>query len=163
MFAKSRSSPASRAIIFILFCFALVRSSFAQQPDGLVWAKAIGGDGANGGGQSAIDNQGNIYTIGSFIGTEDLDHGSGEVTVSGSPTHQNFFIAKINSTGGFEWAKGISGTPGAFVSAKGIAIDKNNNLLITGSLSGGGVDFDPGPRNTSGFSYWRSYNLCGEV
>src|SRR5690606_26678071 len=73
-----------------------------------VWAKRIGGTGSDFGYAISIDNNGNIYTTGAFMGTADFDPGTGSYTMSSSGFF-DAFILKLDANGNFVWAKQFSG------------------------------------------------------
>ena len=105
-----------------------------------LWAKRIGGMGADGAAQVAFDRTGNLYFTGYFSGTVDFDPGVGlaERTSNGAG---EMFIAKFDASGDYIWAKRRGGA-GADRGLN-IALDSNGNIYSTGYFSGT-VDFDPG-------------------
>lgn len=116
----------------------------------LNWAKQIGGTGVDKGSSVAIDSIGNVYTVGYFNGTADFDPGVSDYNLTASALNQ-LFISKLDSNGNFVWAKSIIGTISSDVTK--IAVDKNNNIFITGRFSGT-VDFNPneGEYNVTSYS-----------
>ncbi len=93
-----------------------------------------------------IDNIGNVYVTGGFIGTTDFDPGADStiLTSVGSP---NVYIAKYSGEGKLRWAKNIGGNSMGGNSAcngTGIAIDGDGNVITTGKFAYGTTDFDPG-------------------
>lgn len=107
----------------------------------LVWAKAIGGTSLERSNYIRLDGAGNLYLTGYFEGTADFDPGpgTGALTASGG---SSAFIAKYNASGGYVWAKALSGN----AETRGIAVgaDAGGNVYTTGEFRGT-VDFDPGP------------------
>ncbi len=91
----------------------------------------------------ALDNNGNLYTIGYFGNTLDVDPGPGTYNLSTSG--YDIFISKLNSNGNFVWAKKLGGT--ATIIGNSIAVDADGNVYSTGYFFSGQVDFDPGPAN----------------
>jgi hypothetical protein len=79
----------------ITFCSVFIfEHSFAQTPK---WLWAIGIRGINNeeiGYSKAVDDSGNIYTTGTFIGTVDFDPGAGvfNLKYSWKPRHVHFEI-----------------------------------------------------------------------
>jgi RTX calcium-binding nonapeptide repeat (4 copies) len=120
-----------------------------------VWAHQFGGTGVQSGTAVAADAFGNVYTLGAFSGTVDLDPGSGvsNVTATGS---FDAFLTKVNSSGALVWAKTFGGT--GTMAPNAIAIDGSGALLISGSF-GGTADFDPGAgvTNFSATSTWNGF------
>lgn len=87
----------------------------------------------------ALDSFGNVYVTGFFQGTQDFDSvGSAELTSNGS---SDVFILKLDSSGGYIWAKGIGGSGND--GGRGVTIDSSGNVYTTGTFSTT-VDFDPG-------------------
>lgn len=104
-----------------------------------LWAKSFG-DWSSIAGYSAIDSQGNIYTVGKFLGTIDFDLGAGVFNLS-SPTYLSSYILKLDSNGDFLWAGKISSSYNQ--EATSCAIDNDDNLILTGWF-GASADFDIG-------------------
>jgi len=86
------------------------------------------------------DNSGNIYVAGTFSDTVDVDGGSGVLNLI-SKGSLDFFIQKLDNNGSIIWNKTIGGIGSDQIS--GLAIDRNENLLLTGHFSDT-VDFNPG-------------------
>ncbi|MCW3122635.1 MAG: hypothetical protein JWQ38_2127 [Flavipsychrobacter sp.] len=86
----------------------------------------------------AVDAAGSVYSAGYFSGTVDFDPGAGIFNIT-SPG-QNIFIQKVDKWGNFVWAKDMKGGQGG---ARGIAIDNNGYVYVTGQFQGT-IDADPG-------------------
>jgi hypothetical protein len=91
-----------------------------------------------------LDNLGNPFLAGEIWGTEDVDPGPGVFTLSS--TDGATFLLKLDPDGHFVWAgllesleNGGLNSPNQFIS------DQNNGFYISGSMSAGNMDFDPGP------------------
>jgi len=98
-----------------------------------VWARSMGGPTADIGGSLTVSDRGDIYCIGSFSSTADLDPGAAtynQTSFSGS----NMFSLKLNKTGDFIWAKSMTGASTSVGS--GIAVDANDNVFICGGFWG---------------------------
>ena len=107
---------------------------------GYVWAKQFGGTGTNHGSSVAVDSSGNTYVAGSFTGSADFDPGVGTANlVSSGPTAA--FVVKLNSSGGYVWAKQFGG--GLSTNGSSVAVDSSGNTYVAGSFTGS-ADFDPG-------------------
>ena len=123
-------------LIAILLCLAF--TSNAQTP---LWAFKSGA----GGNDAAIDCQvapnGNIYVIGTFNGTIDLNPGAAIYNVT-SVGGQDVFVACYSTTGSFIWGFSIGGPNTENVGR--IAVDATSNIIISGSFQGG-MDADPSP------------------
>ncbi len=106
----------------------------------LVWAKRLGGTGGDYGYAIAVDASGNVYVTGYFWGTADFDPGPGtqHLTVAGL---YDVFIAKLDASGNFVWAKSIGGPTGE--QPNSITVDALGNVYTTGIFQGT-ADFDPG-------------------
>jgi len=104
-----------------------------------VWAKSVGGSNYDYGYDIATDSSGNVYAVGSYIGTVDFDPGLGVFNMTSVSSSYDFYILKLDSSGNFIWAKSIGGSGNE--DAKAIAVTAGN-IYITGSFAG--ADFDPG-------------------
>jgi hypothetical protein len=107
------------------------------------WAKALGG--VNSYGMSvAVNNNGDVYTVGFFDNSSsDFDPGPGTYTL-GSGGGDDIFISKLDGSGNFQWAERIGGVLGQ--SATNVKLDASGNIYFSGQVYGT-VDFDPGPGN----------------
>ncbi len=82
------------------------------------------------------DNAGNIYSIGTFMGSADFDPGTNTTTTqSGIATTQDGFILKLNDAGNLLWIKtaGSNNTHSALF--RSIEIDSNGDLWVAGRCS----------------------------
>ncbi|NVO19179.1 MAG: SBBP repeat-containing protein [Bacteroidetes bacterium] len=94
----------------------------------LVWVTQAGGpdgDEANG---IAIDEKNNIYVTGYFTSTASF--GKNQLKSNGD---KDFFLAKLNSDGNFEWVKSGGGKLAEF--GKAVAADNKGNVFVTGILT----------------------------
>ncbi len=139
---------------------------------GYNWAKIMGGTGGDFGYSIAIDSGGNVYTIGYFAGTTDLDPGVGTANFTSAGSN-DIFISKLDSSGAFVWAKKIGSTGDD--AGNSIFIDLNDNIYIAGYYNGtvsfgptnlisaGGYDIFVSKLNTSGNFVWaKSMGGTGE-
>jgi hypothetical protein len=118
----------------------LVGSAASAQTLG--WAAALGSSPAVDSWSQQVDAAGNVYIIGSFTGTLDMDPGPGTFWLSAAtPGRVGVFLAKLDADGNLLWAKQFTGGSSMHFS---LAIDNQANLYLTG-LYDGQVDFDPGP------------------
>ncbi|ESU22320.1 hypothetical protein FEDK69T_23030 [Flavobacterium enshiense DK69] len=107
-----------------------------------IWAKAIGGpDGDTGVYSMAINNSGELYITGIFIGNIDFDP-SGAVVFLPAHSVSDTFIAKYDSNGNYLWVKGIGGPEGDIVAS--ITLNSSGQVYITGYFADTS-DFDPSP------------------
>jgi hypothetical protein len=118
-----------------------------------VWAKAFSGTLSEVARGIATDSAGNVYLTGYFQGTVDFDPGPATynlTAVGGS----DIFIAKLDGSGNFLWAKVMSG-PG-FEESNCIKVDASGNIYTAGFFYDT-VDFDPGS-GTFNITAYNSYN-----
>lgn len=103
-----------------------------------IWAKSFGGSKQGYGLSIALDNAGNIYTTGSFEGTQDFDPGNNTYHLN-SKGHYDIFILKLDPSGNFIWAYsyGNSGDDMGFA----LDVDSLNNVYATGSFTNA-LDFN---------------------
>jgi len=87
----------------------------------------------------ATDSDNNVYVAGNFRGLMDFDP-SAAVNSLSTTAITTGFIAKYDANGNYIWSKKLGSTND--LSVKGIAIDANNNVCITGYFYGD-ADFDP--------------------
>ncbi len=113
----------------------------------LLWAKGMGGVGADRSFSIAIDAEGNVYTTGHFFNTADFDPGTemAPLTAAGNSA-PDVFISKLDTNGNYEWAAGF-GAPGAD-NGSSVAVDADMHVYATGTFQGT-VDFDPGTEITN--------------
>jgi hypothetical protein len=101
-----------------------------------LWAKRFGSTGGDVGYSVAVDSMGNPVITGSFSGT--VDFGGGSITTAGTDA----FLAKyLGSNGSHLWSKGLAS---GMSSGYGVAVDTNNDIVMTGNVEGT-VDFGGGP------------------
>ncbi len=128
---------------------------FVQKLDmegNLLWVKSMGGPFNDVGYAVSVDNDGNVYTYGSFSTTADFDPGPGVTSIT-SEGDFDIFIQKLNSEGDFVWVKRMGGPEYDYGYA--ITIDTASNLYVTGGFKDT-VDFDPGPGVTELMAIGRS-------
>jgi hypothetical protein len=127
------------------------------------WAVKAGGTGADRGDGIAVDSSGNAYVTGFF--SNNSSFGSTYLYFNGSHT----FIAKLNSTGGWQWAVKAGGYYAACPLCRhgnGIAVDSSGNAYVSGSFgnnasfgstsltSSGGLDIFVAKLNSTGAWQW---------
>lgn len=91
---------------------------------------------------TATDAAGEMFVVGSFLGTVDLDPGAGTTTLTRAGG-TDAFVACYTATGILRWAYCLGG-PGDDV-ATGVAVDAGGTVYLTGSFQGV-ADFDPSVR-----------------
>ncbi|MBL7930479.1 MAG: SBBP repeat-containing protein, partial [Bacteroidia bacterium] len=105
-----------------------------------LWARHFGGADQDQISAIDLDAAGNLYVVGTFEGTTDLDPGSGTFTVASNGNFDGF-ISKFNSSGNLIWAKRIGGANNDVIEC--IEIDSNCNLYLAGGFQNV-VDFNMG-------------------
>ncbi|MEZ4702244.1 MAG: PKD domain-containing protein [Rhodothermales bacterium] len=107
---------------------------------GFRWALGFGDTGADLGHGIALDAAGNVYVMGRFTGTADLDpDGVHTITSNGE---LDTFVAKYTNDGHFVWGFSFGGEIDD--AGEDIAVDPSGQVYLTGGIQGT-VDFDPGP------------------
>jgi len=117
------------------------------------WVKTMGSQEDNDEGRSiAFDSDGNIYVAGFFSMEVNFNDGIDDPHIAQGGGFGTF-LTKINSDGSYGWTKTFPGEPGGPFKTVRVALDRNDNIYLSGFFSDPG-DFDPGPgedfRNPSG-------------
>jgi hypothetical protein len=107
----------------------------------LIWVKSMGGPSNDSGQGIAVDNSGNVHTVGLFKGTSDFDPGANSNSLT-SEGESDIFISKLDNSGNFVWIKSFGAS--SFDFAYGITLDAVGNVYTTGHFKRL-TDFDPGP------------------
>jgi hypothetical protein len=106
----------------------------------LSWAIGFGGTSGDLGHGIGLDAAGNVYVMGRFVGTVDVDpSGTFNLTSNGG---LDTFVAKYTTSGTLLWAFAFGGTLDD--AGEDLAVDPAGNVYLTGGIQGT-VDFDPGP------------------
>ena len=114
----------------LLFVLLLLCTTFIfAQIDVWLWAKKAGGTQDDEGYSIDIDSSGNSYVTGYFYGTASF--GSTTLTSGGS---NDIFVAKLDSSGNWLWAKKAGGTGSDYSCS--IATDSSGNSFVTGYFYG---------------------------
>lgn len=127
-----------RYTLSIVAAFSLL----AAQAQQLEWAIVVNAPTQVVATATAVDGAGAVITVGYFISEVDLDPGPGTFTVSSGLNSSDIYMQKLDANGQFLWG-GSLGSTGADV-APGVAVDADDNIILTGKISGT-VDLDPGP------------------
>jgi len=113
----------------------------------LTWANSIGGTWNQIGEHVTTDAAGNIYTVGTFSDTSDLDPTAGSQTAT-PEGGDDIYVVKQSSNGSLIWAKSFGGSNTD--SPAGVGVDNSGNVYISGTY-GGAIDLDP---SASTFSFF---------
>ncbi len=109
-----------------------------------LWAKQAGGTDCHDGYGIAVDADGNSYVTGYFYGSATFS-----TTILTSNGYEDIFVAKLDSSGNWLWAKKAGGTN--YDDGYGIAVDANGNSYVTGYFLGD-ADFGNTTLTSSGGS-----------
>ena len=102
-----------------------------------LWARQFG---RSSGRNVAADDNGNVFTTGSFFGTADFDPGPGVFNLTSSG-FGDIFITKLDPDGSFVWAAQMGGVSSEI--GLGVTVH-DGDVYSTGDFRGP-TDFDPGP------------------
>jgi hypothetical protein len=124
-------------LVILLFPFVSI-----AQPVDLDWAQTKGSGATALDAIFAIttDDDGNVYSAGSFGGTVDFDFGSGVNSLT-SQQHRDGFLCKEDSNGALLWVKQLKGVNNQKITD--IKLDDSGNIYAIGDFNGI-TDFDPG-------------------
>lgn len=113
------------------FCAVLLAVSAQAQ---IQWAKRIAST-VNPDDELSIglilDSQANIFVTGWFDGTNDF---GGVILTNNNDGGQDVFVAKYDSTGALLWAQQAGGSSGSENVGRGIGVDTNGNVYVTGGF-----------------------------
>lgn len=149
---------------FLIFLFAVMATQLNAQTPDWQWANRAGGTPSEEGTAISNDAEGNTYVTGFFstsISGPNTDL-FGSIPVIGYNA-SDIFIAKYDSTGNLVWAKSAGG--GLDDKSKGIALDINGNVYITGYFNSPVINFDSISLNTTMGNdlFIAKYNNNGDI
>ncbi len=108
-----------------------------------------------------LDTNGNCYVTGWFDGTNDF---GGVILTNNNIGGQDIFVAKYNSAGVLQWAQLAGGSTANEDAGRGIGVDTNGNVYVTGGFYGpatfGSSNF---PASTNEEFFLAKYNNTGTV
>lgn len=99
-----------------------------------LWAAKAGGTYYDVGNDITIDSSGNVYITGVFNSPTIYFGNNNSMTLTRTGSSNDVFVAKLNSSGTWIWAKKAGGNYSD--GGQSIALDSNNNILITGVFQG---------------------------
>lgn len=109
---------------------------------GLIWAFNIGDIDDEQGHHLAVDNAGNFYITGYFMGIVDFDPGPGSNPLLSNGYSYDSFLAKYDMNGILSWAKNFGSTSTDI--GYNVGINSSGVLGMVGEFTGT-MDIDPGP------------------
>jgi hypothetical protein len=116
---------------FLLFILAICSVALFAQNEDWIWANQAGGTSYDYGYGIAVDDNGNSYVTGYFSSIATF----GNTTLtSSSSEYADIFVAKLDSSGNWLWAKKAGGT--SWDHGYGIAVDAKGNSYVTGYFYG---------------------------
>ncbi len=130
----------------MLIAFTLIVAAADAQSLPLKWAGSAGASGDDWPRSIAVDDSGNVYTIGTFSGTVDFDPGPGTYNLTSAFNTIDPFLTKTDSSGNLKWAVTWGGSQ--INSGVRVLLDTAGDIWAIGAFFGS-ADFDPGPGNNS--------------
>ena len=128
-------------------CLCLFAWAAAAEHEEFISAGQMGGlDNAANDAATAVaaDNSGNIYIVGDFGATADLDPGPGVYLLTPGDAFGDIYVVKVDRHGHLVRV-GTMGSVGGSDYARGAVLDPAGNLLVVGDFGGPTFDADPGP------------------
>jgi hypothetical protein len=125
-----------------------LQDAFIAKYDGngtLLWARGLGGNGLDAGGDMAINSKDQVFLVGSsgsntvnyYAATNIQSNLLGQFGLSGA------YMMKFSSAGSLLFSKEEGGIGLSSAVAVGVAVDPGDDVFMTGTFTGS-VDFDPG-------------------
>jgi|26BtaG_2_1085354.scaffolds.fasta_scaffold13470_1 hypothetical protein len=106
----------------------------------LLWVRQMGSVGVDTGQDISVDKDGNVYSIGSFIGTVDFNPGDDTANLE-SLGGTNIYVQKLDTDGNFLWANYMGGLGNDV--GYSISNDSNGNVYVAGHFFNN-ASFDSG-------------------
>lgn len=122
----------------------IIGMNYSANAQNLQWAHIMGGDKKP---VTALDVTtdavGDVYTVGYFYDTLDIDPGANSINVA-STGYGNAYLLKTDAAGNYinHWVFGITSGGNRSV-ASNLKFDSYGNMLVAGYFTGSNVDFDP--------------------
>ena len=136
-------SAATATLSSATFSSNYVQGNFILKLNGdgnFIWVKKITAYLHCTGDSIFVDNDNEIYLIGNYLYTADLDPGPGVFNVSSS-TNMNIYIVKLTANGDFIWGKSLNNNSGE-QDRKTVTVDGNKNVYLCGTFRNT-LDLDP--------------------
>jgi hypothetical protein len=122
----------------------------------IVWQDSLPGNGQcyfGNGASIQYDVNGSLYLMGEFSGSVDFDPSvSGSHTLtSDSANWSDIFVLKLDTMGGFQWAKNYPGSTTLIYSGctgNSLAIDQQGGVCMMSRMLGTSIDADPDSAST---------------
>ncbi len=108
----------------------------------IVWASRAGGTNTEIGTGIAVDSAGNVYVTGVFNSSTIYFGNTNNLYLTRTFTSNDVFIAKLNSSGSWQWAKKAGGNFSDI--GNGITLDSDSNIYICGTYQNNAT-FQPLP------------------
>ncbi len=113
----------------------------------LTWIRQFGGFAGDIGRGIALDNDRNVYTVGTFSDSVNFDPGNGNYYLktknNANAFYTDVYFSKLDNEGRFLWAKSMGGKQ--IDQGDRIAIDSSRNIYTVGYFQSDSCDFDPDP------------------
>ena len=104
-----------------------------------VWVRTLPGVPSGNNYSLKTDSSGNVYLLSSFINTVDFNPGASIDNFTSVGV--DCFLSKYTGAGLYDWTKVIGGSDDQ--RGKSLAIDSADQIIITGTFEGTGIDFNP--------------------
>ncbi len=116
-----------------------------DQDGNYLWAKAMGGPGADNCTGASTDLAGNVYISGWFGGSNiDFNVGGTGGQVNNTGTSGNdAYVAKYDGNGNFQWVRALGGTGNKTEQAYSVGVDLQGNSYTVGWFSSNTNGFQP--------------------
>lgn len=105
-----------------------------------LWEKTVGGDFATRIMDGVLDEYGDIYFTGFFLGTNDFDPSSADYLLTSNGSN-DIFVEKLAANGDFVWAMSYGGT--GYDLSRSIKMNDEGDLFVRGEFKSIDIDFDP--------------------
>jgi hypothetical protein len=128
--------------IALFACIAIACSKLSAQPV-MGWVSTAGGGNNDRGFNVVTSEDGNVFTMGTYVGEINFQYGSNEYILHGNADYNNTYVQKMSPNGELLWALGYTGLDVSGVTGKEIAIAPNGNIILLAFFFGT-IDADPG-------------------